>query len=46
MEDKIEKAKYFWKTILVANTKLKIILKIVFLRFNNADMLFDKKTLI
>ena len=45
MKDKIGKPRYFQKTFL-DNTKFKVILKILFLKFSNMDILFDKKTYI
>ena len=45
IEDKANRPRFFQKTILVANTKFEVILKMLFLKFNNSDMSFDKETL-
>ena len=46
IEDKIGKPKFFYKIFLIINIKFAVILKMFFLKLNNADMLFDKITLI
>ena len=46
IEDKVDRPRFFQKTFLVANTKFKVILEMFFLKFSNADMSFDEKTLI
>lgn len=45
MENKAEKSRYFQKTFLVANIKVKIALKIFFLKPNNTNMSFGKEIL-
>ena len=45
VEDKGGKPKFFQKTFLVADTKFEVILKMPFLKFSNADMLFGEETL-
>ena len=45
VENKANKPRFFQKTFLVANTKFEVILRMLFLKFSNADMLFGKKTL-
>lgn len=44
VEDEVGKSRFFQKTFLVANTKFKVVLEILFLKFSNADILFDEKT--
>ena len=39
------KSEYFQKTFLIANIKVKIVLIIFFLQFNNINILFSDKTL-
>ena len=46
IENKVDRFRFFQKTFLVANTKFEIILGIFFLKINNANILFDEKTLI
>ena len=46
IKDKANRSRFFQETFLVANTKFEIILKIFFLKFNNINMIFDKKKLI
>ena len=45
VEDKTNRPRFFQKTFLVADAKFKVILGISFLKISNADMSFDKKTL-
>ena len=45
MKDKGGKLKIFQKIFLVANIKFEVILRMLFLKINNADMAFNKKTL-
>ena len=44
VENKVGRPRFFQKPFLIANTKFEVILRMFFLKFNNADMLFDKKT--
>ena len=46
VEDKASSPRFFLKTFLVANTKFKVILKILFLKISNSNVLFGKETLI
>ena len=46
VEDKVGKSRFFQETFLISDTKFEVILGIFFLKISNADMLFDKKTLI
>ena len=46
VENKANRFRFFQKTFLVANTKFEVILEMLFLKISNADVLFDKKTLI
>lgn len=45
IKEKVGRLKFFYKTFLMANTKFEIILKMLFLEFNNVDVLFGKKKL-
>ena len=45
VEDKIGRPKFFQKTFLVTNTKLEVVLEMLFLKINNTDMAFGEKTL-
>ena len=45
IEDKGGKFEYFQEIFLVADTKFEVILGISFLKLSNADVLFDKRTL-
>ena len=45
VEDKISRPRFFQKIFLVTNTKFEVILGMLFLKFSNADILFDKETL-
>ena len=45
VENKINRPKFFQEIFLVANTKFKVILEMLFLKISNADVSFDKKTL-
>lgn len=44
-KDKIEKPRFFQEKFLVANTKFKVILERLFLKINNTNISFNKKTL-
>ena len=44
MEDKASKPGFFQETFLMANTKFKVILEMLFLKISNMDILFCKKT--
>ena len=46
VEDKASRPRFFWKTFLVVNTKLKVILRMLFLKINNADMSFGERIFI
>ena len=46
VEDRVGRPKFFQKIFLVANTLFEVILKMLFLKINNANILFDKKILI
>ena len=46
VEDKANKPRFFEKAFLVANIKFEIILEILFLKLNNANVLFSKEILI
>ena len=45
MRDKASRPRFFQKIFLVANSKFEGILRMPFLKISNADVLFDKKTL-
>lgn len=45
-KDKFKKAQFFQKTLLVADISVEMILEILFLTFNNANMLFVERELI
>ena len=45
LENKVGRLKFFQETFLIANTKFKMFLKIFFLKINNINMSFSKKTL-
>ena len=46
VENKANRPRFFWENFLVANTQFKVILRILFLKINNVDMLFGKKIFI
>ena len=46
VEDKANKPRFFHEAFLVINTKFEVILKMLFLKFSNADISFGQKTLI
>ena len=46
VEDKLGRARFFQETFLVANTNIKVILEMLFLVFNNANVSFVQKKLI
>ena len=43
MEDKLGRTQYFQKTFLLADISVKVVLKMLFLTFSNADIQFAKK---
>ena len=45
IKDKIYRPRFFSKTFLITNINFKIILKMLFLKFNNANISFNKKIL-
>ena len=45
VEDKGGRPRIFQKNFLVANTKFKVILGMLFLKISNGDVAFGKKTL-
>ena len=45
VEDKTNRPRFFQETFLVVDTKFEVILGLLFLKINNADMLFGEKTL-
>ena len=45
VEDKASRPRFFQEIFLVANTKFKVILGMLFLKISNADVSFDEKTL-
>ena len=45
IEDKVGRPRFFQKTFLVVDTKFKVILGMLFLKLSNADVSFDKRTL-
>ena len=45
MEDKVGRPRFFQKTFLMANTKFEIILKMLFLKLSNTNVLFGEKIL-
>lgn len=46
VQDSLEKVRFFKETFLLANTNMKIVLKILVLFFSNANFQFGKKELI
>lgn len=44
-DDKLKKSRFFWETFLLANTYLAVIFGMLFLTFNNADVLFAERKL-
>lgn len=46
MENKVGRPKFFQEIFLVADTQVKVILKMLFLKINNMNMSFNKETLI
>lgn len=46
IKDKFKKANFFPKTFLIANISIKVVLKIFFFIFNNANIFFANKKLI
>ena len=45
VEDKLEKARFFQETFLLANINMEVVLGILFLILSNADIQFTKKEL-
>ena len=45
MEDKSGRPRFFQETFLVADTKFKVVLGMLFLKISNADVAFGKETL-
>ena len=45
VKDKAGKSRFFQKIFLVADIKFEMILEMFFLKLNNANVSFDKKTL-
>ena len=45
IEDKGGRPRFFQKTFLVADTKFKVVLEMLFLKISNADIAFGKRTL-
>lgn len=46
IKNKVSRPRFFLKTFLMANTKFEIILRILFLKISNVDILFNKKIFI
>ena len=46
VKNKVGRPRFFKEIFLVANTKFEVILRMLFLKLSNADMLFGKKILI
>ena len=46
IEDKLERARFFRKTFLLADISVKMVLGMLFLTISNANIQFDKKKLI
>ena len=46
VENKAKRSRFFQEIFLVANIKFEVILKMLFLKISNADILFDKEILI
>ena len=45
MKNKTSRPRFFQKTFLIANIKFEIILKMLFLKISNADVLFNEEIL-
>ena len=45
VEDKGGRPRFFWEIFLVADTKFEVVLGMLFLKINNANIIFDEKTL-
>ena len=45
VENKVGRPRFFQEIFLVANTKFEFILRMLFLKLSNADVLFGEKTL-
>ena len=45
VQDKLGKVQFFEKTFLLANTSIKMVLKMLFLTFSDVDMQFGEKKL-
>lgn len=46
VDDKLKKARFFWKTFLLADISIELVLKILFLTLSNANVLFSEQKLI
>ena len=46
IKNKIDKSRFFQKTILIANNKFEMISRMFFLKISNTNMSFGKKILI
>ena len=44
MENKANRPRFFLKTFLIADIKFEVILRILFLKISNVDILFGKRT--
>ena len=45
VKDKASRLRFFQEIFLIANTKFEVILKMLFLKISNTDILFNKETL-
>ena len=43
IEEKIDRLKFFQKIFLMVNTKFEVILRMIFLKISNTDVLFGEK---
>ena len=46
VDNKVDKPRYFQERFLVTNTKFELVLKMLYLKFSNADKSLDNKMLI
>lgn len=46
IKDKISRPEFFQKPVLIAKIKFEIVLKIIFMKISNSDVLLDKEILI
>ena len=44
--DKLSRSQFFWKTFLLADISIKVLLDMLFFSFSNADVQFAEKKLI